>query len=73
MAKTECRLKGYSGTGKENRKPLYHIPENLLKAFIGVFIFVFVCMVAVFGVHIYRKAPNTNIWGFPMRTSSGAR
>ena len=36
---------------------------------IAALVVVFVLLAGVFLIHIYRKAPNTNIWGFPIRAN----
>jgi hypothetical protein len=66
MTKTTCRLKGFSSAPKDRRKPFYIANKDIM---IAALVVVFVLLAGVFLIHIYRKAPNTNIWGFPIRAN----
>jgi hypothetical protein len=66
MAKQQCRLKGYSKKPANKHKPLVLPNKDILTAFLVVFL---VSGLALFLLHLWRKAPNTNIWGFPIRAN----
>jgi hypothetical protein len=66
MAKTTCRLKGYSANPQNKRKPFYIPNKDIMMTALIVF---FVGFGILFLIHITNKAPNTNIWGFPIRAN----
>ena len=63
MVKTKCYLKGYSANS-DNRKRFYPPNEKMLIMSLTV---IFLFLGLLFGFHIMKKAPNTNVFGFPLR------
>ena len=75
---TKCTLKGTSGIPKDQLpdklvEPTDYSnssikPDTIRDAFLGVF---FGMLGVVFIVHLIKKAPNTDFFGFPLKRISG--